>query len=102
MDGAYVNFGAWDLISPANNGRNCTVGPATKGQYGAATAQVAAMTGEFFSGLGPRNLTFDPNSATSQVMAQSGPVQEVLNDYYMTGNTNGRFTFGLWACSFRC
>jgi RHS repeat-associated protein len=79
----------------ANNGRNCTVGPATKGQYGAATAHVAAMTGEFFSGLGPGNLTFDPNSATSQVMAQSGPVQEVLNDYYMTGNTNGLYTFGL-------
>jgi hypothetical protein len=52
------------------------------------------MTGEFFSGLGPGNPTFDPNSATSQVMAQSGPVQEVLNSYYMTGQTSGLYTFG--------
>ena len=82
-------------ILAANNGRNCTVAPATKGQYVAATAQVAAMTSEFFSGLGPGNLTFDPNSATSQVMAQSGPTQEVLNSYYMTGQTSGLYTFGL-------
>ena len=78
----------------ANNGRNCTPGQASAGQYVAATAQVAAMTGEFFSGLGPGNLTFDPNSATSQVMAQSGPVQDVLNSYYMTGQTSGLYTFG--------
>lgn len=82
-------------VDAPNNGRNCTVGPATKGQYVAATAEVSAMTGEFFSGLGPGNLTFDPNSATSEVMAQSGPVQEVLNSYYMTGQTSGLYTFGL-------
>ena len=50
----------------ANTGRNCTVDPASKLQYAEATAQVAAMTGEFFSGLGPGNPTLGPNSATSQ------------------------------------
>jgi hypothetical protein len=53
------------------------------------------MTTEFFSGLGSRNLTFAPNSATSQVMAQSAGVQDVLNNYYMTGQTTGLYTFGL-------
>ena len=52
------------------------------------------MTSEFFSGLGPGNLTFGPDSATSLVMGQSGPVQEVLNSYYMTGQTSGLYTFG--------
>lgn len=52
------------------------------------------MTSEFFSGLGPGNLTFGPNSATSLVMGQSGPVQDVLNSYYMTGRTSGLYTFG--------
>ena len=79
----------------ANNGTNCTVGPASAGQYVAATAQVAAMTAQFFSGLGPSNLTFAPNSATSQVMAQSGSVQSVMNSYNTTGQTSGLYTFGL-------
>ena len=84
-----------NIAFAANNGRDCTVGPASGVQYAEAAAQVVAMTGEFFSGLGPGNLTFGPNSATSQVMAQSGPVQEVLNSYYMTGQTSGLYTFGL-------
>lgn len=107
---AYANESPTSLIDPlglfamggrncgnkaANNGRNCTTGSASKLQYVAASAEVSAMTAEFFSGLGPGNLTFDPNSATSQVMAQSGPVQEVLNSYYMTGQTSGLYTFGL-------
>lgn len=53
------------------------------------------MTGEFFSGLGQGSLTFGPDSATSQVMAQSGPAQDVMNSYYMTGQTSGLYTFGL-------
>ena len=81
--------------APANNGRNCTVSPASTGQYVVASAQVVAMTSEFFSGLGPGNLTFAPGSATSQVMAQSPGVQEVLNSYYMTGQTSGLYTFGI-------
>jgi hypothetical protein len=64
-------------------------------QYAGATAQVAAMTGGFFSGLGPGNMTFGTDSAASRVMAQSGPVQEVLNSYYMTGQTSGLYTFRL-------
>jgi hypothetical protein len=52
------------------------------------------MTAEFFSGVGPGNPTFAPNSATSQVMAQSAGVQDVLNSYYMTGQTHGLYTFG--------
>jgi len=79
---------------PANNGRNCTVSPATWKQYAAGTVEVAAMMSEFFSGLGQGDLTFAPDSATSQVMAQSGPVQDVLNEYYMTGQTSDLYTFG--------
>jgi RHS repeat-associated protein len=79
---------------PANNGRNCTPSPASAGQYVAATAKVTAMTSEFVSGLGPGNLTFGPGSSTLQVMAQSGPVQDVLNSYYMDGQTSGLYTFG--------
>jgi len=77
-----------------NNGRNCSTGPASAGQYAAATAQVAGMTAGFFSGLGPDSYTFGPDSATSLVMAQSGPVQSVLDQYYMTGQTSGLYTFG--------
>jgi RHS repeat-associated protein len=79
----------------ANNGSNCTVSPATAKQYLAATGQVVAMTAEFFSGLGPGNPTFAPNSATSQVMAQSAGVQSVLSTYSQTGQTSGLYTFGL-------
>jgi hypothetical protein len=42
----------------------------------------------------PLAFSFGPNSATSLVMGQSGPVQEVLNSYYMTGQTSGLYTFG--------
>jgi RHS repeat-associated protein len=90
----FLNVSLTSNNSPANNSRNCTPTPASAGQYVAATAQVAAMTSEFFSGLGPGNLTFGPGSSTSQVMAQSGPVQDVLNSYYMTGQTSGLYTFG--------
>jgi hypothetical protein len=89
-----------DWIIATNNGRSCTVGPATNGQYMAAAAQVTAMTAQFFSGLGPGNPTFGPNSATSQVMAQSPGVQDVLNSYSMFGRTTGLYAFGLpglWA-----
>ena len=79
---------------PPSNGRSCTPGPASAGQYVAATAEVGAMTSEFFSGLGPGDQTFGPGTATSQVMGQSGPVQDVLNSYYMTGQTSGLCTFG--------
>jgi RHS repeat-associated protein len=81
--------------------RNCTSNPASASQYVAATTQVAAMTGEFFSGLGPGNLTFGTDSATSQVMGQSGPVQDVLNSYYMAGQTSGLHLWRLWVCSRR-
>ena len=78
----------------ANNGRNCTVGSASARQYAAATAQVAAMTAQFFSGLGNANQTFGPGTATSQVMAQSAGVHDALNEYYMTGATHDLYTFG--------
>jgi RHS repeat-associated protein len=80
-------------VNAPNNGRNCSAGSASAGQYAAASAQVAAMTAQFFSGLGPTNQTFGPGSATSQVMGQSAGVQSVLNSYYMTGQTSGLYTF---------
>jgi hypothetical protein len=78
----------------APNNRNCSAGSASAGQYIAASAQVAAMTAQFFSGLGPTDQTFGPNTSTSAVMGQSAGVQEVLGAYYMTGQTSGLYTFG--------
>jgi len=79
---------------PANKNRNCTPGSASARQYVAATAEVALLTGEFASGLGAGNQTFGPNTATSQVLAQSAGVQEVLGAYLFTGQTSGLYTFG--------
>jgi RHS repeat-associated protein len=80
--------------SAPSNGRNCSAGSASAGQYAAATAQVAAMTAQFFSGAGPGNQTFGPGTSTSAVMGQSAGVQDVLNNYYMTGQTSGLYSFG--------
>ncbi len=77
-----------------SNGRNCSVGPASAGQYAAASGQVAKMTAGFFSGLGPDQYTFGSDSAVSQVMAQSGQFQDVLNQYYMSGTTSNWQGFG--------
>jgi RHS repeat-associated protein len=60
-----------------SKGRNCSVNPASGGQHAAASAQVAA-----------------PNTATSAVMGQSAGVQDVLNEYYILGRTNGLYSFG--------
>jgi RHS repeat-associated protein len=90
----YFYFNSLGLLSAPNNGRNCSSGSASAGQYVAASAQVAAMTAQFFSGAGPTNQTFGPGTATSAVMGQSAGVQDVLNNYYMTGQTSGLYTFG--------
>lgn len=80
-------------IAP-NNVRNCTPSPASAGQYVISAATVAALGDQFFSGLGPQNQTFGPDSSVSAVMAQSAGVQSVLNNYYMTGQTSGLQGFG--------
>lgn len=77
-----------------SNGRNCSAGPASAGQYVAATAEVATLTSQWASGLGPGDRTFGLNTATSAVLGQSAGVQEVLRAYYMTGQTSGLYTFG--------
>ena len=77
-----------------SNGRNCSTSPASAGQYAAATAKVGAMTAQFFSGLGPGDQMFGPGTATSAVMGQSAGVQDVLNQFYMLGRTNGLYSFG--------
>jgi hypothetical protein len=74
---------------------NCSVNQAGLGQYMVAGVQVVAMTAEFVSGLGPRELTFGPDSATSQAMAQSAGVRSVLDSYRTSGQTTGLYTFGL-------
>lgn len=74
---------------------SCTPNPASATQYAEAGAEAALLTSEFFSGLGQTNQTFGPNSATSQVMAQSAGVQDVLNSYTMLGQTSGLYTFGV-------
>ena len=88
------NDGVRGTPKAPNNGRNCTPGAASAGQYLVATAQVEAMTEGFLVGLGPGNLTFGPDSATSQVMAQSARVQDALNEYYITGATHDLYSFG--------
>ncbi|WP_162180005.1 RHS repeat-associated core domain-containing protein [Bryobacter aggregatus] len=77
-----------------DNGRNCSAGPASAGQYAAATAQVAALTAQFASGLGPTNQTFGPGTSISAVMGQSAGVTEALGAYMFTGQTSGLYTFG--------
>jgi len=91
----YADFLAnlYRVVAP-NNGRNCSAGPASAGQYIAATAEVDILSNEFGSGLGSANQTFGPNTATSAVMGQSAGVQDVLNQYYMLGRTNGLYSFG--------
>ncbi len=74
--------------------KNCTAAPAGAGRYAAATAQVAAMTASFFSGLGPNNYTFGPDSSISQVMAQSAQFQDVLQQYSTSGTTSNWESFG--------
>jgi RHS repeat-associated protein len=89
--------GGGPATNPATNSsrkKGCSVPPATAGQYASATGTVAAMTSQFASGLGPADRAFAPDSAVSRVMGQSGPVREVLNDYYMTGKTSDLYTFG--------
>jgi hypothetical protein len=81
------------FVAP-NNGRNCSAGSASAGQYAAATAEAATLTAQWASGLGPGNRTFGPNTATSAVMGQSAGVQEVLGAYLFTGQTSGLYTFG--------
>jgi hypothetical protein len=55
---------------------------------------MAALAAQFFSGLGSSGQVFQTDSSTSQVMAQSAQVQNVLNAYYMTGQTSGSEGFG--------
>jgi hypothetical protein len=80
-------------IAPSN-GSNCSAGPASAGQYIAATAEAATLTSQWASGLGPGNRTFGPDTATSAVMGQSAGVQDALNEYYMTGATHDLYSFG--------
>ena len=93
---AYVANNPTNLVDPLGlcPSRNCSVGPASAGQYAAAIAEVAKMTAGFFSGLGPDQYTFGPDSAVSQVMAQSSQFQDVLNQYYMSGTTSNWEGFG--------
>lgn len=91
--GSIFTFLWFGFVAPSN-GRNCSVAPASAGQYAAASAQVAAMTAQFLSGLGNANPTFGPNTATSAVMGQSAGVQDALNEYYMTGATHDLYSFG--------
>ena len=50
------------VVAP-NNGRNCSAGPASAGQYAISSAAVAGMTAEFFSGIGAQDRTFGADSS---------------------------------------
>jgi RHS repeat-associated protein len=74
----------------------CRVGSTpSHSQYASAFGSVAAMTAQFFSGLGPTNNTFGSGSAVSQVMAQSPGVQDAINGYNLFGKTSGGYNFGV-------
>ena len=94
MDRCTTTLAACAFGIAPNTGRNCSAAPASAGQYVAATAEAALLTGEFASGLGAGNQTFGPNTATSQVLGQSAGVQEVLGAYLITGQSSGLYTFG--------
>ena len=81
--------------TPANDGqRNCTPSPTSGvGQSLRRTATAALLTTQFFSGFGPSDVSFGPDSAASQGMALSDGVQTALNDYAVTGRTSGLYTF---------
>jgi RHS repeat-associated protein len=72
----------------------CTPTPASAAQYAAADYEIKLLTAQFFSGLGPSGQVFQTDSAVSAVMAQSAQVQNVLNEYYMTGKTRDWQDFG--------
>jgi RHS repeat-associated protein len=80
--------GSSSAAPAAPNNRNCApAGTPSHTQYALAAATVARLTAQFFSGAGPSNEVFGPDSPMSQVMAQSAGVQDVLNNYYMLGQT---------------
>jgi hypothetical protein len=82
--------------APSKTLGTCRVGGTpSHSQYASAFGSVAAMTAQFFSGLGPTNNTFGSGSAVSQVMAQSPGVQDAINGYNIFGKTSGDYSFGL-------
>jgi RHS repeat-associated protein len=94
ISNAYGTAGGSNSGTAPSNGRNCSAGPASAGQYIAGTAEAATLTSQWASGLGPGNRTFGPDTATSAVMGQSAGVQDALNEYYMTGATHDLYSFG--------
>jgi RHS repeat-associated protein len=102
FDGSYLDGGniPQDPNGPGN-APNKTLGTCRVGstpshsQYASAFGSVAAMTAQFFSGLGPVNNTFGSGSAVSQVMAQSPGVQDAINGYNIFGKTSGNYNFGV-------
>ena len=97
MDTCTMAFGSCAHGNAPNNTLGtCRVGSTpTHTQYAEAFAEVTALSAQFFSGLGPSNNTFGPDSATSQVMAQSPGVQDAINAYNIYGTTSGVYNFGL-------
>ena len=96
-----LRFRCWEIASGTVVAPNKTLGTCRVGstpshsQYASAFGSVAAMTAQFFSGLGPINNTFGSGSAVSQVMAQSPGVQDAINGYNIFGKTSGNYSFGL-------
>ena len=75
--------------------KSCAPLPTSVTRYAEAAAQVALLTAEFFTGLGAPSQTFGPQTAISQVMAQSAGVHDILQSYRTLGQTSGLYTFGL-------
>jgi len=83
-------------IAPSKTLGTCRVGGTpSHWQYAQAFGAVAAMTAQFFSGLGTSENTFGSGSAISQVMAQSPGVQDAINGYNIFGTTSGSYNFGV-------
>lgn len=98
VDGA-VDFVGRQLVGGRSgvtvDDKKCTatappVGPA---RYGSAVGSAGVMTGEFFSGEGPGERVFGPDSAESALMSSSPGIQGIFSAYERGGDNNS--TFGL-------
>lgn len=77
----------------------CNASPAGStgglGQYLSGLGSAALMLGQFVTGAGPRDVSFDPGSIESRMMASSPGVAEAVGGYFNYGQATGLYTFGL-------
>jgi RHS repeat-associated protein len=93
-------FNDWthDVLSAASSAAaTVQAGLANPSEYLGGVESAASMTGQFFTGEGPRDLVFGPESLESGMMASSPGVSRAVSDYYASGKTSGVYEFGATA-----